>query len=319
MAQDSSPAQRRPSLFFPILLIVIGAIFLYAEFRPNFDPWPLLRTYWPLILIFLGLAKIWDSARMRKNAGVPYEGPSAAGVIAAVVLVVVLIALFGHSRRWGRWNSGTVYAMQHLERSVNRDDAKNVDAKVELGAGDLDISGGSTHLLEADFNYRSSSGAPQIDYNISGTTGNLSISQDTSNAHFNTTSDNRWTLHFANDIPLDLRIDMGAGRGNFRFRDVDVTHLTMNMGAGQVDVDFTGERKSDLTADIEGGVGEANIRLPKNAGVLVSVSGGLGTVDTHGLKKDGDDYINDAYGKAGVPTIRLKVQGGIGRISLTQE
>ena len=139
MAQDSSPAPRRPSLFFPILLIVIGAIFLYAEFRPNFDPWPLLRTYWPLILIFLGLAKMWDSARARKSEGVPYDGPSTGGVVAAIVVVIVLVAVLGHTRRWGRWHSGTVYAMQHLERSVNRDDAKNVDATIQLGAGDLDI------------------------------------------------------------------------------------------------------------------------------------------------------------------------------------
>jgi hypothetical protein len=65
-------------------------------------------------------------------------------------------------------------------------------------------------------------------------------------------------------------------------------------------------------------VGEANIRLPKNVGVIVHASGGLGTIDAHGLKHDGDEYTNELYGKSPV-TIRLKVEGGVGRIVLTQE
>jgi hypothetical protein len=92
----------------------------------------------------------------------------------------------------------------------------------------------------------------------------------------------------------------------------------MNVGAGQVDADLTGDRKSDLTATFEGGVGEANIRLPKNIGVVVNASGGIGTIDARGLKHDGNEYVNDAYGKSPV-TIHLRVEGGIGRITLTEE
>jgi hypothetical protein len=73
-----------------------------------------------------------------------------------------------------------------------------------------------------------------------------------------------------------------------------------------------------LTADIEGGVGEAQIRLPKNVGVIVEASGGIGSVDAHGLKRQGDRYVNDAYGKSAA-TIHLKVEGGVGHIGLTQE
>jgi hypothetical protein len=145
----------------------------------------------------------------------------------------------------------------------------------------------------------------------------LRISQDDEN-QIHTSSDNHWTLHLANDVPLEIKIDMGAGHGNLRLRDIAVTRLNLDMGAGQVDVDLTGDRKSDLTADIEGGVGEANIRLPKNVGVIVHASGGLGTIDAHGLKHDGDEYTNELYGKSPV-TIHLKVEGGVGRIVLTQE
>ena len=57
----------RPPLVFPIVLIVVGALFLYANYRPAFDPWQVMRTYWPLILIFVGLAKIFDSTLRRAH------------------------------------------------------------------------------------------------------------------------------------------------------------------------------------------------------------------------------------------------------------
>ena len=47
-------------------------------------------------------------------------------------------------------------------------------------------------------------------------------------------------------------------------------------------------------------------------------SGGLGTINAHGLKHEGDEYSNDAYGKTPA-TIHLKVQGGVGQINLIQE
>ena len=316
MVQDGTP--RRASLVFPILLITVGAIILYSNWRPSFDPWPILWTYWPLILVFIGAGKIYDSWQRRKNPDAPTSGSSLGATVGAVAFVIVLIALLGSGRKFNRWRGGTVYAMQHQSHTVDRQNAKTVHATLELGAGDINLSGGSSHLLESDFEYRSSSGAPRVDYSVSGTTGDLRISQNDSDSHIRTSSDNHWTLHFANDLPLEIKIDMGAGRGNLRLQDIDVTRLNLDMGAGQVDIDLTGDRKSDLTADIEGGVGEANIRLPKNVGVIVHASGGLGTIDAQGLKHDGDEYTNDLYGKSPV-TIHLKVEGGVGRIVLTQE
>jgi hypothetical protein len=50
----------------------------------------------------------------------------------------------------------------------------------------------------------------------------------------------------------------------------------------------------------------------------VHASGGIGSISTDGLTRDGDDYVNAAYGKT--PTsINLTVEGGVGTIVLTQE
>ena len=313
MAQDG--ASRHSSLVFPILLITVGALFLYANWRPSFDPWPVLTTYWPLILIFLGLGKIWDVSRRRQN---PDAAPgSSVGVtigVLAFVLVVVVLLWHGRSFSHGR---GFSSSLRHDARTVDLAGAKTVRADLSMGAGQLTLRGGSSHLLDADFEYHAREGSPQMEYAVNGGKGELKISQEGGEPNIGGTN-NTWSLHFSNSVPLDLKIDMGAGEGDLRLRDLDLTNLTVNMGAGRVEVDFTGDRKKDLQADIEGGVGQAVIRLPRKIGVVVHASGGIGTIDASGLKHDGDQYTNEAYGKSPV-TIHLKVEGGVGQISLIQE
>src|SRR5216683_154425 len=314
MAQGDSP--RRTSLVVPIVLIAVGGMFLYANWRPAFDPWPILRTYWPLILVFVGLGKMWDATQRRQNPDGTRSGVSLGATFGALAFVLVLIILFWHGRAFTRDRrySGD---LQHQSRTVDRQGAKSVNVSLETSAGEFNISGGSSHLLDADFKYSGSYETPRVEYNVSDGVGHLSISQDDTSTHFGTTH-NDWNLRFSNDVPLELKVEMGAGRGHLRLRDMPVTRLDMSMGAGQVDLDLTGDRKSDLVADLEGGVGQATIRLPSKVGVVVRASGGIGAVEAHGLRHDGDDYTNDAYGKTPA-TIRLKVEGGVGQITLIAE
>ncbi len=313
MPQDGQP--RRVSLVFPIILITVGALFLLHNWRPAFDPGPILWTYWPLILIFVGVGKIWDSSYRRGNPNAP-PGVSVGASVGAVAFVAVLVLLLWHGRSFSH-RHGFDTGSHHDAQTVDLQGAKSAHARIEIGAGQLTINGGASHVLDADFRYSYSYEAPRVDYHVDGGVGQLNISQESHSVHFGR-SENDWNLHFSKDIPLELKVDMGAGQGDLHFRDVPLTRLDLHIGAGQMDVDLTGDRKTDLTADIEGGVGQANIRLPKNVGVIAHASGGIGSIDVHGLKHDGDSYTNDAYGKS-TATIHLKVEGGIGQITLNVE
>jgi len=315
MAEGRSP--RRTSLVLPIVLITIGGMFLYANWRPAFDPWPILRTYWPLILVFVGLGKMWDVTRARQNPdGTVGSGVSLGATFGALAFVLVLVILFWHGRAFThtRHFSGD---LQHQSRTVDAQGAKSVHVSLETSAGEFDISGGSSHLLDADFNYSGSYETPRVDYNVADGVGHLSISQDDGSTHFNA-AHNQWNLRFSSEVPLELKVEMGAGRGQLHLRDMPVTRLEMSMGAGQADLDLTGDRKNDLVADLEGGVGQVTIRLPRKVGVVARASGGIGSVEAHGLRHEGDEYTNEVYGKTPA-TIHLTVQGGVGQISLIEE
>src|SRR5712692_3572699 len=198
-------SRRRTSLVVPIVLIALGGMFLYANWRPAFDPWPILKTYWPLILIFVGLGKMWDARQRRQNPDGTRAGVSLGATFGALAFVLVLIILFWHGRAFTRERrySGD---LQHQSRTVDRQGAKSVNVSLETSAGEFNISGGSSHLLDADFKYSGSYETPRVEYNVSDGVGHLSISQDDTSTHFGTTH-NDWNLRFSNDVPLELGRD----------------------------------------------------------------------------------------------------------------
>lgn len=315
---------RRNSIVFPVVLITLGALFLYRSWRPEFSPWPVLWTYWPLLLVAIGLAKIWDYSRMRQISNDPNapvgtrRGSSLGATVAVVALILVVVAVVWHGGR--RIGARTGGLLKHEDHVVDLQGAKKVHASIQLGAGELDLRGDTSHLLEGSFDFRGDRSVPEVRYRVSDGTGELDIDEQRTGPSFVMQGNQNatWDLRLGNQAPLELEINLGAGEGKLHLRDLPVTRLDLNVGAGRVEADLTGNRTSDLEADISGGVGEAVIKLPKSIGVVTDVSGGLGSVDTRGLKKDGDQYVNDAYGHTPV-TIRLHISGGIGSITLVQE
>ncbi len=170
--------------------------------------------------------------------------------------------------------------------------------------------------MEADFSYNVADWKPEVDYDVSGDTGELIIEQGSSEGvPLGADARNEWDIRFNDAVPTDLVVEMGAGESNLDLDSLTLTGLTLNMGAGKTTVDLTGDYVRDFDASIEGGVGEATVLLPSEVGALVSAEGGLGKIKAKGLRREGDSYVNDAYGDSDV-TLNVDVQGGVGQINL---
>lgn len=330
---DGGIPRRRHSIAGPIILIALGLIFLAWEFRPGADPWWIIWHYWPLILIFVGIGKIWDSYWDRKHP----EGSVVTGVsIAWIALLALFVFALWHggtyangSRsswwnndgRWGRdfgrdWGRDAGRNAQHLTKSIDLQGAKTVNIHVQMPAGQLRLDGGANKLLSADFHYDGWQGDPQVNYTVTDGQGDLEITQNGNSAHFGNNY-NDWKLQLGSKAPTDLKLDLGAGQAWVRPNGLDLSELEVHMGAGQLDLDLTGMKPSNLQADIEGGVGQARIHLPKDEGVRVFASGGIGAVNADGLTRQGDAYVNAAYGKSS-QNIEMTVHGGVGEIDLIE-
>jgi hypothetical protein len=205
--------------------------------------------------------------------------------------------------------------LQTESRSVKLGDAKSVRAEIHMGAGELKLAGGARELLEAEFSYNVARWKPEVEYSVSGERGLLTIRQPERSGGPMGPRHYQWDLHFNNKVPLELIVNLGAGKAELTLGSLALRNLDLNMGVGEAVVDLTGDWKNDLDAKIEGGVGKATVRLPREVGVEVHAKGGIGEVRPGELRKEGGAYVNEAYGKSPV-TLRVNVEGGIGEIHL---
>jgi len=205
---------------------------------------------------------------------------------------------------------------KHSQVRLDLGRAESVRADINMGAGELQVRGGAAKLLEADFTYNREDWKPEVIYDGGSFRGMLTIRQP-NNVHSFGHVNYTWNLRFNDSVPLDLRINCGAGQSKLDLGRLDLRSLDVNMGVGQIEADLRGRPKRDYDVKIDGGIGEAIVDLPNTVAIVADAKGGIGGIDVQGLHKSGDRWVNDLYenGKGG-PTIHVAVNGGIGSIKL---
>jgi hypothetical protein len=234
-------------------------------------------------------------------------------VFGLLTMVVSLLAVSGCVGPGSRIRVGD---LQTESRTVELGDAQSVNVEIDMGAGELDVSGGAVELLEAGFTYNVARLKPEVEYG-EGTLSVRTPNVETGIGSLWDVDDYRyeWDLRLNDGVPMELSVSLGAGKATLELGSLSLTRLNVDMGAGEVVMDLTGDWRADLDVKLEGGAGGATLRLPRDVGVRVDVSGGLGQVNAPGFTKDGDSYVNDAYGESEV-TLRIDVEIGLGAIDL---
>jgi hypothetical protein len=228
-------------------------------------------------------------------------------LISLVLLGTLVLASCSSKARVG--------ALRSESKSVELGDAKSVRVEINFGAGDLELFGGADKLLEADFDYNVAALKPEVKY----ADGTLVVRQPEINGLPDlrdiTDFRNEWTLRLNDKVPMDLKVDAGAGSGDLQLAGLPLTGLDITLGAGIYTVDLSGDWAGDLEVSIDTGAANITVKLPREVGVRVNVEEGPHTIETTGLTKDGDVYTNAAYGVSDV-TMQIDLQSGIGMINL---
>lgn len=237
----------------------------------------------------------------------------------AVPLVATLVVA-GCNVHIGDGHNGSAGDTVRTREVIARDKAAKaelVQADLNMAAGELRLSGGSSEFLEADFAYNVPSWKPEVVFDNSGFRGRLSVKQGKGETTIGNVK-NEWILKLADNIPLDLTVRCGAGENKLDLRELTMRSVEVHIGAGSLELDLRGKPGKDFEVRVNGGVGEANVKVPTDIGVIAEAHGGIGSIHVHGMRKEGGRWVNEAYGKA-KSTIRLNVNGGIGEINISAE
>ncbi|MCU0521253.1 MAG: toast rack family protein [Anaerolineae bacterium] len=264
--------------------------------------------------------------------------------MAAKPVLILLIATVGLAVLLGCTISGSAPDLVAVGESVTEtvtvepDGAETARITLRMGAGELTVDGGADTLLEGSFTYNVADWKPEVRYSVSDGEGSLTVRQpNTDQISLRSGTHNAWDLRLSDAMPMRLRLECGAGEQDVDLVGLDIaelditlgagdsrinvgdnpnlSRLDLSIGAGSVELDLGGGWTGDAEIDLQGGVGETTLRLPNDVGVRVEVTRGIGDVDTSGLYREGNAWVNEAYETSEV-TLTVRVRAGIGRVVL---
>lgn len=199
--------------------------------------------------------------------------------------------------------------------TVPLDDVESVTAAIRMGVGKLTVNPGSDNLLDATFRYNLEAWKPIVTYSA----GSLEVRMpdvEGINGIPDSTIIYEWDLLLNDEVPMDLKVDLGVGESNLNLGGLNLTHLDISSGVGETNVDLTGKWQQSAAVSINGGVGDLMLRVPNDIGVRVEVKQGLGNVTVNGLTRSDNVYTNESYGTAPVK-LDIEISAGIGQVDVT--
>ena len=300
----------RASITGPLIIILIGVLFLIHAFSPQFAIGELLATYWPYLLIVWGVVALLEVCiRFLRGGPVPTNGISGGAWVVVIIICLVGLAAFEFHRPgtwwqdagWGRGFSDAFgqehdYSVAPVQKNVGPSphliiEAFRGDARIVGGDGtQIAVSGHKTvRAFDPATADRANNDTP-VDVVVQGNTVIVRCNQDRAAPRTRVITD------------LDISVPKGASiEGTGKTGDFDVSAVSGNVdlssgNAGMRLQDLGGDvkldtRRSDLIrcANVKGSVDlrghGGDVELTKIAGP-VTISGDFtGTVSWRELAK----------------------------------
>ncbi len=175
----------------------------------------------------------------------------------------------------------------HKTETVEAKGAKTLDVKCTFGAGNLSISPSAMDdAARLDIDYAPDKVDYNVDYEVSGETGHLTMESDLRSHIHMDGDDNNWDAVFSTKYPMDLILKIGACEADMDLGGIPLTEASIEIGAASGKLDFSApnpKRCRDLK--FEAGASSLKINHLGNASFdFMKFSGGAGsfTVDFRG-------------------------------------
>jgi hypothetical protein len=251
----------RRSLFWPLVLITIGLVFLLVNFDviPGVTALSLLNL-WPLLLILAGV-----------DIAIGRRWPLAAIGIDVAVIALGLALLATQPTFLGSPFFIVSGGGGERDVSVARQSATSLSLDINGGAGRFRVSGGSTMLVEAhsgndDLRLR------RADFNSGGQHADVRIDQSGTRRVGGVTIDVETRI--ASDVPTELSVNGGAGEFIIDLGGVTISSAELNVGAASLTLTLP-KPSAEVSIEVNAGASNIVIEVPDGVEARVTMSGAI--------------------------------------------
>jgi hypothetical protein len=289
----------RRGLFWPLLLIVIGLVFLLANFGLIAPISVLaLASLWPLILILVGLdiaiGRRWPLAALAADVLV-----IGAGLLLVATQPQVGLGLFTFGDGTGTGASSA---------SVERSDAKTLALRLNAGASRYTLHGADLGGAAV----RAQSDREDLVLRDPTRTGDrLSVRIDQGvGVRFGFVHSTSVDTMIASDLPTSLRIDAGAGEFTLDLSNVKLTDAQVSVGAASLLL-VSPTPSGDVPITVSAGASSVVIEIPAGVEARVTNSGGITTTRYDNPRFSGSETSGYASAK---DRVTIKITSGAGSV-----
>lgn len=318
-----------------VFLILLGIVFLLNNFGVlPWSMWAHIWKLWPLFLILPGLQLVLGKSKI------------ATLIIALIGFVLISFLLL---LSWAAVDTNISGWMHHnmsflpdrtytlfekpdavtKELAVTSDDydldtVKTRTLSLGIGVSEFTLADSANdEYLTVDAQYYDDFGVPQLTHTLRGRELDLNFTTESSSSfNFNWLSGDSVSYDFVlgqRNIPTDITIDLGTGKGTITLEKLNTTELTASVGTGDLEVTLGVLSLPADTFKLDVGTGKITLNLPKETGLKINHSVGLGEliVDSETIKNEGI-YYSDNYESAETQ-VEVMVEVGVGTIEINLE
>jgi hypothetical protein len=294
--------RHRHGLFWPLILIGAGLVFLLANYG-LIQPVSFLAllALWPVLLILLGIdiafARRWPFGTLVAEVAII----GLALLLAATQPNMLSLTTFSFSGSSG-------CADPRSSVSVPRGSLQSTALSINGGAANYHVSGGAAGALEA------TAGFDELclsDRDSGGTRGDIRLSQGGTRLG----GANDISVRLASDLPVTLTVNAGAGEFDLDLHDVKVTGARMNIGAATATITLP-RPSGEVAMRVDAGASSLTFEIPSDVEARIVVSGLVSTSATNPRATKSGNIIETAGYAAAKDRVTVTVTGGATSVSV---
>ncbi len=299
--------QRGVRLFWPIVLIGVGAILLLSNLGViQGNPWTIIFQLWPVLLIALGLEILLGGSTGWRAVMSALLGLALVGGILWVLIAQPAIP----GLTFGSSNLQTTNISQPLKG------VQSARADLSFGAGTNTVHAlsDSSNLIEGQLHTYST---PNFSVSTSGDQATIVLSpgQVTVPVVLPNITEETWDVGLNSAVTYQLNLNAGVGQSKIDLAKLLVSGGDVNGGVGTSELYLPGKGTYRLT--VNGGVGTIRIYVPSTLAVRAEVNGGLGSFNRlPSMQAVGDNVYETPGFSTADNAVTLIIDGGVGSISM---
>jgi len=355
MNEHKAPIRhRKGSLFGPILLIAVGIVFLLnntGTLQGNI--WDTLLSYWPVILIVIGLdnlyrqeglvgavfmiglgtvfllsnlgylnvniwqmvVRLWPLLLVAIGLDIVIGKRSLWASLAGLVVLVAL--LVGALWLIGiRFEVGQAIQGQEIGRPLLGVSSAGITLQTDSGEIFLHAVDQPDMLLAGTIGTRGRARAVE-DYSVEAGRAIYRLRDEGHQIYIGpVTDDQRWDIGLTGAIPIDLNFNQGAGSSTFDLRGLEINDLQVNFGVGQTRLIVPVD--GNFRARLDGAIGQIVIEIPPGVGVRIHSNLAMANLNVPSdYSRNDNTYTSPEYAGSG-PRIEIEVGIAIGTVRVRE-